>query len=59
MVREKKVVREMEREGEKEGRKREKERRMGIDMEVSKTVLGLMKKQGMDIKLNTKVICGW
>ena len=28
---------------------------MGIDMEVSKTVLRLMKKQGMDIKLNSKV----
>ena len=30
---------------------------MGIDMEVSKTVLRLMKKQGLTFKLGTKVTC--
>ena len=32
---------------------------MGIDMEVSKTVLRLMKKQGLAFKLSTKVTCEW
>ena len=32
---------------------------MGIDMEVSKTVLRLMKKQGQAFKLGTKVTGEW
>lgn len=30
---------------------------LGIDMEVAKTIQRLMKKQGLDFKLQTKVTC--